>query len=320
MSLSHYDSAFETANTLIEFLREEIEALSPRGHCPYKELIAKIRVLSRLVLNNSHLRPERIGMLLERLHRNALIIPIPGGRIRLDFEILRDLRTVALGGWEIRNLTLMKQLLRPGGVVLDIGAHVGHFAILAASTVGPGGKVYAFEPAPCNFQRLRENMRLNNFAAHVEVVPIAVSDRLGKVEFFDDGRTGGTEYSMFPERHGKHGIAFSAPTEPLDHFAEKHGLPSVDFIKIDTEGAELVVLRGADDILRKNSRIFLLIELHPWAVAPEAVCTHLEQYQMHLYDIDHGLSMFSPDEANSRFPQGGDILATRAQLNVATGS
>jgi len=320
MSLSHYDSAFETANTLSEFLHKDLEALCPERHYTYEELVEKIRVLSRLVMNSGPLEPEQAGMLLERLRQNPLIIPVPGGRIRLDFEILRDLTTIAAGGWEIRNLILMQQLLHPGRIVLDIGAHVGHFTILAASTVGAGGEVYAFEPAPSNYQRLRENLRLNAFAAHVEAVPIAVSDRLGTAGFFDDGRTGGTEYSMFSSRHGKHGVAFSAPTEPLDHFAEKHGLPSVDFIKIDTEGAELAVLCGADNILRKNPHILLLIELHPWVVAPEAVCAHLERYQMRLYDIDHGLSMFSPEEATHRFPHGGDILATRAKVNVVAGS
>ncbi|MFH1673049.1 MAG: FkbM family methyltransferase [Pseudomonadota bacterium] len=318
MFLGEYNSAVETTNTLVEFLLEEIEALSPEGNPTYEELIDRIRVLSRLILNDSQTGPEKIERLLKRLRARPLIVPIPGGRIRIDFEFLRDLYTIVMGGWEIQNLTVMKQLLRPGGIVLDIGAHAGHFTILAASTVGAGGMVYSFEPAPANFKRLCENIRLNRFQAHVEAFPLAISDHPGVVEFYDDGGTAGTEYSMFPHRHGEHGIAFSVQAQSLDHFAEEYELFSVNFIKIDTEGAELAVLRGAENILRKNPGISLLIELHPWIIPPEEVCSYLAQHRMRLYDIRRGLSLFSANEANARFSEGGDILATQAQVKVAT--
>lgn len=318
MALSEYNSAFETTNNLAEFLLKEIETLSPVGNPTYEELIDKIRVLSRLVLNDSQAGHEKIEMLLRRLRAKPLIVPIPGGKIRIHFEFLRDLYTMAVGGWEILNLRVMKQLLRPRDVMLDIGAHIGHFTILAASVVGAGGMVYSFEPAPRNFQRLSENIKLNRFEAHVETFPIAISDHLGVVEFYEDGGTAGTEYSMFPHRHGEHGVAFSVQAESLDHLAEKYKLLSVNFMKIDTEGAELAVLRGAADILRKNPQISLLIELHPWVIAPEEVCTYLAQHQMRLYDIRRELSLFSANEANVRFSEGGDILASQARVSVTT--
>ena len=234
MPISEYNSAIETTTTLAEFLLEEVESLSPAGDLTYEELIDRIRVLSRLILNHSKIGPEKIAMLLKRLSLQPLIVPIPGGRIRMDFEFPRDLHTIAIGGWETQNMAVMKQLLRPGAVVLDIGAHIGHFTILAASVVGVGGAVYSFEPAPRNFQRLSENIKLNHFEAHVEALPIAISDHMGTVEFYDDGGTAGTEYSMFPQRHGEHGVAFSTQTESLDHFAEDHKLVSVNFLVIPT--------------------------------------------------------------------------------------
>ena len=318
MPLSEYASALQTTNTLAKFLREEIEALCPSKNPTYEQLIDRIQTLSNFILNHHKANPERIEKLFGQLRKHPLIAPIPGGKIRIDFELLRDLKTLTTGGWEAVNLTVMKQLLRKKDVVLDIGAHIGHLTILAASTVGQGGAVYSFEPAAQNYQRLLNNIKLNHFQAHVEAFPIAIADHQQEVEFYDDGSTAGTEYSMFPQRHGKHGVAFSVEAQSLDYFADKKSLSAINFIKIDTEGAELAVLRGAEVVLRKNPKIILLIELHPWVIAPEEVCAYLSQRQMYLYDVQRGLALFSVDEANTRFSAGGDILATQLAINVTT--
>ena len=88
------------------------------------------------------------------------------------------------------------------------------------------------------------------------------------------------------------------------------------FIKIDTEGAELSALLGTNNTLNKYNDLKMLIELHPWIIPPQEICDFLTQHQFRLYDVGRELALFPPDEANSRFVEGGDILVTRSLLSV----
>jgi FkbM family methyltransferase len=315
MTVSECHSAAEVTNALSDCLLHAITELRSCENLSCEELMERARLLSRLVLQCVDLGSERGQDLLTRLRKNPLAAPVPGGRTRLDFEWAgRDLKILAGRGWDASYLWLMKSLLRPGGVVMDVGAHIGHYTIFAASLVGAGGSVYSFEPAPANYHRLCENIRLNGFSAHVQALPVAVSDRQGMATFYDDGGTAGTEYSMFPQHHGERGVAFSAETRTLDGVASERKVDRVDFIKVDAEGAELAILQGAEAVVEQNPHVIFLVELHPWAVDPQAVCSYLAQHQMRLYDINRGMVMFGAQEARSRFASGGDILATRADM------
>ena len=315
-------SAIETVKTLCQFLHEKfytfstnspkkiskapqanlphreiheiINAFYPHQNSTYAELINTIRELTTLILQSDvYYGNIFVKQLLPRLQKHPLIFPVPGGKIKLSFNFRRDLQTIINGGWELKNINLMRRLIRSKDVIFDIGAHIGHFTIFAASLIDKYGKVFAFEPAPSNFMFLNENLIYNNFDNSVKAFPIAVSDMTGKIDFYQDGNTGGTEYSMFPNRHGKHGISFSVETMPLDHFSEKQNITSVNFIKIDTEGSELKILYGAKKILYNNPNIFLLIELHPWVVKPIQICSFLNEYKMNFYDINRNCEQFT---------------------------
>jgi FkbM family methyltransferase len=130
-----------------------------------------------------------------------------------------------------------------GWTCLDIGANVGAVALALAKFVGPAGKVYAFEPGPPNQQRLRNNFALNpKLLARTELLECGVGDQPGELWWAEEpGNPGNALLSA----KGTHKI----PVITLDAFLGDRKLDRVDFLKIDVEGMELQVMRGATKLL-----------------------------------------------------------------------
>jgi FkbM family methyltransferase len=147
-------------------------------------------------------------------------------------------------------------------VFYDVGANAGFFSLVGASLVGPGGKVVAFEPHPETARQLSEQVKING-AHQIDVVVAAVSDRVGKAEFSDDTSSVMAALTdVRPDRQGRFKIWVNLTT--IDR--ELQSRPAPDVIKIDVEGAELDVLRGASRLLREK-RPMLLVELHSPEIA-----------------------------------------------------
>lgn len=153
---------------------------------------------------------------------------------------------------------LLGSLIRPGMTVIDVGANLGLYTVLLSRLVGPEGRVLAFEPDPALFADLRESCRRNG-CTNVEPHNVALGSRrdrlvLKKMAFNSGdnhlGAGGGTAF-----RH-----EISVPVVPLDEFAP--GLDP-DIIKIDVQGWELEVLRGADKLLDSSPRCEVLLEYWP---------------------------------------------------------
>ncbi len=135
--------------------------------------------------------------------------------------------------------------LNPGDVVFDLGANVGYYTLLAARRVGPRGAVFAFEPAARNIAYLYRHLELNR-VTNVTLVTAACSDAL-TLEAFS---TGGNCAMGHLGDDGNPGAAVPVLTVPVDAIVQRFGaMPRV--IKVDVEGAELAVLRGAQDTLRR---------------------------------------------------------------------
>jgi FkbM family methyltransferase len=153
---------------------------------------------------------------------------------------------------------LLACCLAPGEVFWDVGAHVGYFTLLAARSVGPAGKVVAFEPSNDAWERLTRNLALNPGYV-VEPVKAAVSDHAGQAVLYAAGDTVDSSASLFA------GADVAARQEvvstlTLDDFSRAPGQKPPDFIKLDVEGAELAALRGAREVLASASPL-LLIEM-----------------------------------------------------------
>lgn len=154
----------------------------------------------------------------------------------------------------------------PGQVVIDVGAHVGRYTLLSSKLVGPGGKVIAVEAAPANFYLLQRNLRLNNSDNVIALNCAAFSRDIDKMQLFLPGKEqGNTIYNTVMEQRAtttQESVTVSALT--LDTVLKKAGVSSheVNWIKIDVEGAEYEVLKGAQEILANSNDLSLLVEVH----------------------------------------------------------
>jgi len=166
--------------------------------------------------------------------------------------------------YESATTQLFKQLLKPGMTVIDVGANVGYFSLLAADLVGTNGKVYAFEPEPENYNLLLTNIQINSYG-NIETRAEAVSNTCGSIKLFLSELDNGS-HSI--NEAGARGVAatLSVKTTTLDAFLEGEGWPAVNLLKIDVEGAELMVLEGMKHFGQKSDGIKLVIEYCPFLI------------------------------------------------------
>ena len=141
-------------------------------------------------------------------------------------------------------LMLLERFLKPGMVFVDGGANTGVFAFTAARLVGPTGRVLAFEPGSACFAALTQSRALNQFE-QLRLVNKALSDQSGTARLY---HCMGQENAF--SLGAENGATFDEiSTTTLDEIAQAEQLPRVDFIKLDVEGAEELVLRGAKQVL-----------------------------------------------------------------------
>lgn len=162
------------------------------------------------------------------------------------------------GTYELGLQQALCRELKPGDVFFDVGANAGFFSLLAARLVGPRGKVVAFEPHPETARQIRRQVRLNRLT-NVATIVAAVSDVVGKAKFTDDVASVMLRLGDLPGAE-KSQRFIHVRTTTLDAECQRLGAyPTV--AKIDVEGAEKLVLRGAEPVITRH-RPVLLIELH----------------------------------------------------------
>lgn len=144
----------------------------------------------------------------------------------------------------------------PSAIVLDIGAQSGAFSLLAK--YHPETKWFCFECDPTNYSLLQENIKLNN-VANCFMFPVAVSSQSGKATLRRSTHFGLHTLGSNPRRFAEDlSLNVEVETVSIDEFVAISNLPSVDFIKIDTEGCELNILRGAINTIKKFKPKILL--------------------------------------------------------------
>jgi FkbM family methyltransferase len=163
---------------------------------------------------------------------------------------------------------ILGRVLRKGDVVIDVGANIGFFTVLASILVGPTGRVVAFEPGADNLVRLRANLAHND-CQNVTVIEKAVTNQVGEIEFFINTQNAGGnalwDISQWPGYVEENGVPMhvTVPATTLDAEWAQLGLPTPKVIKIDVEGAEQRVLEGARELLASQTPHFVIAELHP---------------------------------------------------------
>jgi FkbM family methyltransferase len=185
-------------------------------------------------------------------------LQINGLRVYHDGAADPTIQALAIDAYEPETVRVFTSIVRPGMTVLDVGAHIGYFTLLAARGVGESGKVYAFEPLPANNALLRRNVGENAFANRVSVSDQAVTDRMGQLVLHNSGRDAGTA-----TLYSQGGTEFGVRTTSLDAWAAELGWPQVDLIKMDIEGAEVAALNGMHELKRRYPRLQLICEFNP---------------------------------------------------------
>ena len=140
---------------------------------------------------------------------------------------------------------------KKGEIVIDAGAHIGLFSIRASQLVGPKGLVIAIEPYPDNFNILLRNIKLNSLK---NVIPlnVALSNREGRAKLYIDKKTTAGHSIIKGIRNSISSEFILVPSMTLDSLVKKLNLNRIDFIKIDVEGAEYLLLQGAREVLSNN--------------------------------------------------------------------
>jgi FkbM family methyltransferase len=148
------------------------------------------------------------------------------------------------------------EALRPHGAAVDVGAHIGYYACLAAKTVGPAGVVHAVEPWSENAAMIRRNALLND-VSNVIVHPLAASDRRETREFTIAGSS--DSHSLYPHPLSPAVGTTTVEAAPIDDLIDA----PVDVIKIDVEGGEAAAIRGMTRLLAGSPGARVLVEWNP---------------------------------------------------------
>jgi FkbM family methyltransferase len=154
---------------------------------------------------------------------------------------------------------------KEGDIVIDIGAHIGLYTIISSKRVGANGKVVAIEAHPGNFEMLNSNIKLNQLT---NVIPLnyAVHSKETKVKLYlPSGESGFTKYNtIMPNWINAQEKFVEVNANTLDYLLQLNEIrqEEVNWIKIDVEGAEFEVLKGATNVLSKSKDIAILMELH----------------------------------------------------------
>jgi FkbM family methyltransferase len=211
--------------------------------------------------------------LLARLIRSRLNQAAPVGLVPVQIaagylagkSMILDLQSEKdywLGTYELELQTAIREWMKPGMVVYDVGANIGYITFMMAMATGQTGHVFAFEALPANTKRLVENIALNDLTERITVLNCAVINEPGKTSFWigpsDD--TGKAEGSA-----GRDEISYRDSIQvdgiSLDWFVFTMNNPAPDLVKIDIEGGEVLALPGMERLLVETQPI-ILIELH----------------------------------------------------------
>lgn len=236
----------------------------------------------------------------------------PPLRVRIDGRFLhgylrhRSFLHAVARGRELFARVLFLEALRPGMVVVDGGAHIGLYTLLASDRVGEAGRVYAFEPDSYNASALRCNVLLGRLA-NVAVVQKALSDTSGTILFHESRGTVGS--SVFPRPVGRSDCVWVRSTT-LDE--ELVAVPPALLVKLDVEGCEPQALAGMRRVLERAARSVLIVEVNPGALrragrSPTALWEVLTSMGFRLSFIDEGAQRLVP-------VRGADDVSTKGNL------
>jgi len=239
-------------------------------------------VLSRRGLDRFYIVKASAHLLKSQLKSD--FVEIDGHKMFLD--PLDSLRLSIKGVYEEFETEIVKKIIKKGDVVVDMGANIGYYTLIFAKLVGDGGKVFAFEPEPANFDLLEKNLEINGYK-NVVLVRKAVSIKTGKTKLYlaDDNKGSHTLVNA-----NDNGASIEIDSIRLDDYFKNYD-GKINFIKMDVEGSEVDAIRDLSSFLGKMDQIKIMTEFSPlmlkkFGTKPEAYIQLLNEFDFDIYDID----------------------------------
>jgi FkbM family methyltransferase len=182
-----------------------------------------------------------------------------------DLDFSRQIKYLGNYSTESLEAQVFEKYLKPGARILDLGANIGFYTLLASSKVGTNGQVIAFEPSPQNFKLINLSLKANSFS-NVITVNSAVSDFVGK-SFLHLSPYYNSEHSLFnyhySSGHMDNSNQILIDVTTVDKILEDSFDYAVDLIKMDIEGSESKALAGMQRVLDENEHLVLITEFWP---------------------------------------------------------
>lgn len=162
-------------------------------------------------------------------------------------------------GFEENEIKFLLKYLKKGDTFLDVGANIGMYSLLASKLVEDRGKIVAFEPTPIIFERLQQNIRLNELT-NVYAFNLGLSNQKSTIDFHvsKDGHDAWNSFALLDLHHESETIKIDVDT--IDSFLIEKKIDKVDLIKVDVEGWEKYVLEGSVSLLQKEDAPIFLVE------------------------------------------------------------
>jgi FkbM family methyltransferase len=253
-----------------------------------KLILPAFRIMEPLLLapGLGDLYPVKIvyHYMLSRLKDPTTIAEVQGHKMYLDQN---DGMALSVRGlYEPVETGLFNKEIAKGDVVVDIGANIGYYTLIAARLVGPDGKVFAFEPDPTNFGLMKKNVEMNGYQ-NVVLVQKAVANNTEKIKLYLSEENKG-DHRIYDPHDGRTSIEIDAIR--LDDFLRDHG-ERVDFIKMDIQGAEGGAIQGMPLLLQRNRRLKVISEFWPFGLKqfgadPAGYIDLFAKQGFTLYEID----------------------------------
>jgi len=265
-----------------------------------RTLSAGLRMTRNLLFRTGlgNLRPVRAiyDSLTAQLKDPNGIALVQGHKMLLDKH--DNLNLSVRGVFARAETDLCRKLIKPGDVVVDLGANIGYFTLIFAGLVGEHGHVFAFEPEAANFELLSRNVALNDYG-NVTLAQKAVSSTNGTARLYVTENP--TDHRLYDSHDGRAYV--NVDTVRLGDFLAGKAT-SVDFIKMDIQGAEGRALEGMLPLFTANPNLKLMTEFWP--------------YGMHLFGtspsdflqmlLDAGLSLYEVSPGETRAVSAAQLL------------
>ncbi len=209
-------------------------------------------------------------------------------KIKMNIDSCSELTRLNACKKEPETAAWINQNVKPGDVFYDIGANVGAYSFVAMEKTNRNCKVYAFEPSFSNFNELSQNIFLNQYQEKIIPLHIALSDKTSLFPFYySDIKTGSAGHALKNpvDETGKNmQPVFIQPiiSYTLDEFIEKFKIEKPNLIKIDVDGAEMDILKGAEKTLREPNLKSVLIEINESINSEQTITTLMANFGLRL--------------------------------------